>query len=116
MSQVQVSEKKESKDFSESHVHEEERGNLKGDYGNVAILLFLYLLQGESYILENLSNSLNDSNKLEISSINFNQAFLSAFRVPSQFSFKIVECRIRSRPSSLSLSTRSHCEFMCHSE
>lgn len=29
---------------SEGHVHE--RGNLKGDYGNVAILLFLYILQG----------------------------------------------------------------------
>lgn len=41
----QVAVKKENNE-SEGHVHDEERGNLKGDYGNVAILLFLYLLQG----------------------------------------------------------------------
>lgn len=46
-------EKKEvkvEKNNSESHVNEEERGNLKGDYGNVAILLFLYLLQGNVHL------------------------------------------------------------------
>lgn len=35
-----------------------ERSNLKGDYGNIAILLLLYVLQGDKRVLYFITNDL----------------------------------------------------------
>lgn len=49
MCQVEMKENHESEDEKSQ---ENEKSNLKGDYGNVAILLFLYFLQGLIFKLE----------------------------------------------------------------
>lgn len=39
------------KEIEKIESDQNEKSNLKGDYGNIAILLFFYLLQGEFFLI-----------------------------------------------------------------
>lgn len=73
---------------------EQEVSNLKGDYRNVAVLLFLYFLQGA--IAFELTNLVSDDKSNFIL-----QAFLSEFQWQCLFFYKTVACHMQSRLDSL---------------